>query len=138
MTGFGSNGNEEPRKTEVFCLNDPITTCQDLALFPVGMAGAFRGLLGQVPIVCGGWAYSTSTYLRECRVLKAGLWSLAGELNQARSAAASVRLNDHQLLVTGGRGRRGLLSSSEIITMASGSQMALTCLNQILATAFCI
>ena len=66
------------------------------------------GLVGKIPIICGG-AY----YTDECYKISSRDVAIVGKMSTIRSAAASLLINDTLLWITGGARFQTYLNSSE-------------------------
>ena len=85
--------------TEIIDLENPSFTCSKVGQFPILLTDATGGLVGQTPLICGGWSKACHTLLEN------GSWKedKVATLNTGRHSAAygSVVIND-QLVVAGG------------------------------------
>ena len=101
-------------KSEIVDLSDKNKfQCPDWVDYPIYGYGATGGLVDQVPVICGG--NSKDGYRNDCYNVTANEAVLLGKMKEEREFAASVVLNNSVLWVTGGKGVRGFLSSTEFI-----------------------
>ena len=95
----GSSPGDAARKTEVIDLADPSNVCEPLADFQIQASQGVGDLLDNSPLICaavttnGGWS-------NECFVV-GGSNEVAATLQTARRYAASVKLDESTLWVTG-------------------------------------
>ena len=99
-------------------MENPSFTCSKVGQFPIKLRGARGGLVGQTPLICGGWSSGAS---KACyTLLENGSWKedKVATLNTGRHSAAygSVVIND-QLVVAGGHDSFG--SSLNTIELVS-------------------
>ena len=105
MTSVGYT-TDHVRKSEILEISEKNKfQCSDWVDYPMDVWGATGGLVGSMPIICGG---------RTCYNVTANKAVLLGKMKTKRRSAASVVLNDSVLWVTGGwNGIR--LSSTELV-----------------------
>ena len=103
-TGYGSGANN----TEIVDLEDASFKCT-VSQFPTSVSGATGGLVGNTPMICGGYLfYGVGDYygdsLKSCYSLKEnGEWKFESNLTTPRAYAANgdVIIN-HKLVIAGG------------------------------------
>ena len=71
--------------------------CFDWVDYPINVDGGTGGLLGNSPVVCGGYPLTD-----ECYKLSEKKADLVVKMTTKRSGAASVTINDTLLWITGG------------------------------------
>merc|ERR1719245_1028931 len=88
-TGYDrSRSSYAVQNTEIVDLEDASFKCT-VSQFPIGVAGATGGLVGDTPLICGG-ALRGRQYHKSCYSLKEdGDWKLESSLNTARGYAAN-------------------------------------------------
>ena len=86
--------------------------CKNWPDFPVGVAGASGGLIGDIVMICGGT--DQFSYFDECYSLTPQKATLVTHMSVGRRSAASIILNDNTLWVTGGH-NGSYLASTEIV-----------------------
>ena len=85
--------------------------CNNWPDFPISVAGATGGLIGDTVIICGG------NKIDECYSLTSEKATLVTHMSVWRYSAASIVINDNTLWVTGGNSNNGLLASTEYVKM---------------------
>ena len=93
--------------------------CNNWPDFPISVAGATGGLIGDTVIICGGYVYDTR-YVDECYSLTSEKATLVTHMSVERGYAASIVINDNTLWVTGGYNYDGgfvYLASTEYVTV---------------------
>ena len=112
------------RQTEVIDLNNSSFSCFIPNHFPITLRAASGGLIGQTPFVCGG--QTGSGYSKACFTLEEdGSWKedKLALLNTARSDAAVGAVVIHnQLVLAGGRGDSGRLTTMELVSPNTASK----------------
>ena len=86
--------------------------CPDWVDYPIEVQGATGGLLGTIPIICGGYPATD-----ECYKITAKEVVLVVKMTTKRAGAASVTINSTSLWITGGLNGNNVLSSSEFVQM---------------------
>ena len=90
------------KKSEVHEFSDQKKfQCADWLDYPIDVYVATGGLVGQVPVICGGES-SSFVYHDECYKVTGNKAVFLGKMKTKRRYAASVVLNDSVLWVTGG------------------------------------
>ena len=88
------------KKSEILDLSETNRfQCLDWVDYPIGIQRATGGLVGDLPVICGGW--SGIDAIDECYKVTANKAVLLGKMTTKRASAASVVMNDF-LWVTGG------------------------------------
>jgi hypothetical protein len=112
-TGWGASNSV---KSEVIDLEDASNICQDLEDYPIGVKGAFGGLLNQGdPLVCGG----RDLAINVCYVVNQP--GQSSEMLEERAWSASLTLNSSHLWVTGGVNGNVYLQTSEFVSIGQPS-----------------
>ena len=114
ITTGGTTGYAKVKKSEILDFSEKNEfQCADWVDYPIDVYDATGGLVGQVPVICGGDS-GDSLFHDECYKVTGNKAVFLGKMKTKRYAAASVVLNDSVLWVTGGfNGIR--LSSTEFI-----------------------
>ena len=116
ITTGKTTGYDYIKKSEILDISDQKKfQCADWVDYPIGVYGATGGLVGQVPVICGGWS---SGYIDDCYKVTGNKAVFLGKMKTKRYAAASVVLKNTVLWVTGGKDGiydSSLLSSTEFI-----------------------
>ena len=92
--------------------------CFNWVDYPLELDGATGGLLGNTPLICGGWSFGQD--IDECYSLNGVASKFVTKMSVKRRWAASIVLNETILWITGGYGN-GFLASSEYIRLAGSS-----------------
>ena len=93
MTSVGYT-TDHVRKSEILEISEKTKfQCSDWVDYPMDVWGATGGLVGSIPIICGG---------RTCYNITANKAVLLGKMTSMRQSAASVVINNKLLWVTGG------------------------------------
>jgi hypothetical protein len=105
--GVAGSGSEMPNTIEIIDLKSTLTTCKNLAIFPLELLGSIGGLGFQdKPLICGG-RHANWSGSNKCFSLKGNEWIEASSLNTETFYAAvspsPYPSNDQKLFVTGGR-----------------------------------
>ena len=110
------------KKSEILDLSDQKKfQCADWLDYPIDVYAATGGLVGQVPVICGGnrgYGFSNG-YKDECYKVTGNKAVFLGKMKTKRGYAASVVLNDTVLWVTGGW--NGFTLSSTELVYSNGS-----------------
>ena len=94
------------------------TVLAPINTFPEDISFATGGVIQGIPFIIGGETQRGSWKIHNtCRKLTSEGWHTFAQLKTARSAAASVVLQDNQIWVTGGDYQTKTLKSTEIINM---------------------
>ena len=93
-------------RTEIINLENNEVTCQDLEKYPMQIEGAVGANLGSSPVICPD---------DKCQRLVAGEWQQFATMTEYRNHAGSI-VHGNALMVFGGKGNKGFLQSTEIIT----------------------
>ena len=111
-TGFNGEGGFVT-KSEIIDLSELGNyQCPDWGDYPIEVGGATGGLLGTIPIICGGFLHTD-----ECYKITAKEAVLVVKMTTKRAGAASVTISSISLWITGGSDGNNLLSSSEFVQM---------------------
>ena len=114
-TGFGSDGSQTTSEIVDLTVKGD-NKCNNWPGFPISVAGATGGLIGDTVIICGGWGGSYIYYYDECYSLTSEKATLVTYMSVGRDSAASIVLNDNILWVIGGY-NWGFLASTEYVTL---------------------
>ena len=110
-TGF-NNDDGQIKKSEILDFSEKNKyQCADWVDYPIDVYDATGGLVGQVPVICGGVSYSYG-YIDDCYKVTGNKAVFLGKMTTKRYAAASVVLNNTVLWVTGGWIEETILSTS--------------------------
>ena len=112
----------ESKEVEIFNTEDQGQSCTANVQFPVGVDGAIGGAFSDdAPVICGG-GNSHLKATNQCFIQKNdGRFSEAKfALRAKRAWASSVSLPNGTLVVLGGYGQNGILSTMEIIDTING------------------
>ena len=96
-------------KLETIDLSTSTSTCLDWIDYPIGVYEATGGLLGGIPVICGG--QSGANVENMCYAIG------VGAMSTKRMRAASVALNGERLWISGGFTGSNELSSSEFVNI---------------------
>ena len=118
------------QKTEVIDMKNSNFKCPGLPDYPMEMAYGVGGLIGKVPLICGGhkgyFRNSSREFYDDCYKLQQKQWVRAGKLTQARSQMGSGNVViDNHLFVSGGisGNHRSYSSVNEMIGLQSSSRL---------------
>ena len=97
--------------------------CADWVDYPIDVHAATGGLVGQVPVICGGFfgVYDDPHFVDDCYKVTANKAVLLGKMKTKRRSAASVVLNDSVLWVTGGQNHNSKAQSSTELVYSNGT-----------------
>ena len=97
---------------------DPKSTasCSSLPSYPLSTSRSAGGILNNAPLICGGYASSTSTYHSECYIhdKNSNSWRLHANLKTKRYDSPIAPMNGG-LWLTGGYDGASALSSTELV-----------------------
>ena len=123
------------RMTEVIDLENPSFECSKIGQFPIDVRGSTGGLVGSKPMVCSGWAGTTSGYdNKACFLLQEdGQWVEDQALNEPRSYAAyGSMVFNKELLIAGGSDKniaaKSPNSESRLLPMTLPSKIGHSCI----------
>ena len=117
-----AQGSGEGKNTEVLDLEDPSFRCT-VSQFPTGAWGGAGGLVGNTPLVCGG--FENKVVQKACYSLNEdGTWKNEADLNTARRfVAAGYVIMDNGLVIAGGEDTNiKNLASIEIVAPNTSSK----------------
>jgi len=118
-TGYESGA----QNTEIIDVDDASFNCK-VSQFPTSVRGATGGLVGDSPLICGGY-YNDDTYgaHKSCYSLKEdGTWKLESDLNTARHHAANGEVIINNKLVIGGGNNGYYLDTIEVVAPNTRSE----------------
>ena len=95
--------------------------CFNWVDYPLDVSGATGGLLGNTPLICGVYVFSSSKKIDECYSLNGETSKFVTKMSVKRWSAASTVLNETILWITGGWGSNERLASSEYIRLSGSS-----------------
>ena len=112
----GSPRNTDSQSAEIIDLNHSNARCKFLAEYPLQIDEASGGLVGNIPVICGGHDGSGPIDLCLAYDQQENQWKSHASLQSKRKNHATVGLpDDDGLWISGGSGRSSILSSTEII-----------------------
>ena len=98
--------------------------CPDWVDNPISVWAATGGLLGKIPIICGGYSDASGSGIDECHSINKGNVEFFGKLLTKRVDAASVTLNDTYIWITGGKVYdENLRNSTELVSKEGITQL---------------
>jgi len=119
-----SNG----RRTEILNLKNHKFTCPGLPDYPIEMAYGAGGMIGIVPLICGGQKgnFGSITFYADCYTLRGRQWIKNGSLDQPRTkmGTGTIAMNN-ALFINGGvfDENRSYSKSNEKIGLNSKSKL---------------
>ena len=110
-----ANGNQQPRLCQVVDLMST-RTCNALSNYPIKATFSHGGMIGDVPVICGGWfrSYTSECYAHD---VSHDAWKLLARMTTERARHASVVVGE-ALWLTGGRAYKPsltVLASTEYV-----------------------
>ena len=104
------------------------TTCNSIAQYPLKVVHSCGSLLSGQPLICGGYAWETDSYISKCYIHSpdTNIWTQHAQLRLARIVHASVSVPEG-VWFTGGYDGENWMNTTEIVykngTVVQGPQL---------------
>ena len=108
-------------KSEVIDLNSEDTGCEEVGDFPLQIRGAVGALLGDHPVVCGGFDLDTSLASNKCYKLDDTKQYTEFATMQKPRFYAGIIPHEKGLWITGGRDETGTETNTTEFILSSGN-----------------
>ena len=78
----GKGNYQSANTTEIINTDNSGLTCKDLEEYPLGTVDPVGFNMGSLPVICGGYDYSTYTITKQCHRMESGKWQPFANLTQ--------------------------------------------------------